>query len=275
MMNYLKTNFEQIRKEYGETIDALERAFRKFEIDFYLIGAQSKEVWTRHLHLKGSRTTRDIDFNIFIREYQEWKDLNEYLVTIEGFERDKKAPYRFYHQGEIIDLLPFGGIEKDGEVILDNPITELSVYGCKDVTDSATVIDGIFKVVTLPGLCIMKLIAYHEKPEMRTKDFDDFLFILGHYQEIAGEQLFEGNYDDLLEGDLDMQVASARMLGRHLKPILDKNNDMRRIILETVKNKFKSFSENEIEQMYKHNEESDKGVVTLKLLLEVNKGIED
>lgn len=275
MMNYLKTNFEHIRKEYGGTIDALERAFRKFEIDFYLIGAQSKEVWTRHLHLKGSRTTRDIDFNIFIREYQEWKDLNEYLVTIEGFERDKKAPYRFYHHGKIIDLLPFGGIEKDGEVILDNPITELSVYGCKDVTDSAEVIEGKFKVVTLPGLCIMKLIAYHDKPEMRAKDFDDFLFILRHYQEIAGEQLFEGNNEDLLEGDLDMQIASARMLGRHLKPILDKNYEMRRIILETIKNKLSNFNENDIEQMYGYNKDSDSEVVMLRLMLEVTRGIED
>ena len=46
---------------------------------------------------------------------------------------------------------------------MDNPTTELPLYGCKEVTEEAVIIEGIFKVVTLRGLCIMKLLAYDEK----------------------------------------------------------------------------------------------------------------
>src|SRR5215469_18122468 len=117
MKNIYRTNFERIREVYKGIFEALERAFKKFDIDFYLIGAQSRDVWTNHLNLE-KRTTRDIDYCVFIKDDVTWQSLVEYLVSTEGFTRDEKEPYRFCH-GEIVDLIPFGGIEQNGEVILD------------------------------------------------------------------------------------------------------------------------------------------------------------
>lgn len=147
MSNIYKTNFERVKAAYKNIFNALERAFKKFEVDFYLIGAQSRDVWTNHLSLD-KRTTRDIDYAVYVADYPTWQKLTAYLVNEEGFTRDTKEPYRFYH-GEIVDLIPFGGIEQNGEVVLHNPTTELSVYGCREVAEEAVVVEGTFKVVTI------------------------------------------------------------------------------------------------------------------------------
>ncbi|MBB1285249.1 hypothetical protein HRH25_12765 [Flavisolibacter sp. BT320] len=273
MSNIYKTNFDEVKEVYKGIFDALERAFMKFDIDYYLIGAQSRDVWTNHLSLD-KRTTRDIDYCVYIKDRETWNTLTQYLVNEEGFERDNKEPYRFYFGGTV-DLIPFGGIERDGEVVLENPTTELSVYGCKEVTEEAVVIEGSFKVVTLPGLCVMKLIAYDEKPDRRAKDLDDYYFLVKHYGEIAGEVLFSGNYDDLLEGDFDLQIAAARMLGRHMKPILNKNDTLKEKVINILQHQLRGFNEEEINGMFGVRERNDDIVLKFKLVLETIKGIKD
>lgn len=273
-MGYLETNFDQVREEYASVFDAIERALSKFDIDFYLIGAQSRDVWTNHIDME-RRVTRDIDYSVLIGDKGTWKDLNTYLIETEKFERDKEQPYRFYFDGHTIDLIPFGGIEENGEVVLDNPTMELSVYGCKEVAEEAEIIHGKYKVITLPGLCILKLIAYDEKPDSRAKDWQDMLLILRNYAEIAGEQLFDVYFEDLIEADYEAKVASARVLGRHMNEILQKNDDLKERVIEILSGKLMNFKPEEIDQMYQVRDREDTQVETLKLLCEVIKGIND
>lgn len=273
MRNIYKTNFEQIKNAYKNIFDALERALKLFDVDFYLIGAKSRDVWINHLDLN-IRTTRDIDYSVFVKDRETWNQLTEYLINSEGFERDKKEPYRFY-LGEIVDLIPFGGLEENGEVVLDNPSTEISVFGCKEVTEEAIIMEGGYKVISLPGLCILKLIAWDEKPGIRNKDLEDFLFIMNNYSEIAGELLYEGTYDDLIEGDFEMAVASARMLGRHMKPLLNKNLSLNTNITKILRTQLKGFEQKEIDEMYQFKEFNDKLVINMKLISEILKGIKD
>lgn len=143
MSNIYKPNFDRVKKVYNEIFEALERALLKFGVDFYLIGAQSRDVWTDHLNLI-KRITRDIDYCVYVKDRQTWNELNQYLINEEGFIRDENEPYRFYKK-HTVDIIPFGGIEKNGEVVLDNPTTELSVYGCKEVTEDAIIVEGNFK----------------------------------------------------------------------------------------------------------------------------------
>jgi len=273
MSSIYRTNFEKIKEVYKDIFEALERAFKRFDIDYYLIGAQSRDVWTDHLDLT-KRTTRDIDYCVYVKDRDTWNQLNEYLINEEEFKRDDQEPYRFY-KGGIVDLIPFGGIENNGEVILDNPKTELSVYGCKEVTEDAIIIDGTFKVITLSGLCIMKLVAYNEKPDRRSKDLDDFLFLLQNYHEIAGEELFAGKFDDLIKEDFEIRVASARMLGRNMSSILNKNEKLKDKIVNILTDQLRNFSGPEINQMYEVRERDDQLVIKFKLISETIQGIND
>jgi len=47
MSNILKIQFDKIRQEgdYQELLEALERGFSKFGIDYYLVGATARDVW--------------------------------------------------------------------------------------------------------------------------------------------------------------------------------------------------------------------------------------
>lgn len=97
-MNTSQANFEAIRLGYASVFSALEEAVTLFDVDFYLIGAQSRDVWTHHLAVS-RRITRDIDFAVFIPDPAHWSSLTTYLLKEKGFRRDPDQPYRFYLQG--------------------------------------------------------------------------------------------------------------------------------------------------------------------------------
>lgn len=121
----------------------------------------------------------------------------------------------------------------------------------------------------------MKLVAFSEKPDKRAKDMDDFLFILENYCEIAGEQLFEGAYEDLIEGDFEMGIAAAKMLGRHMAVILNKNDVLKERVIDILNSRLKGFNDEEINQMYNVRDAGDSQVQRFKLILEVINGIID
>jgi predicted nucleotidyltransferase len=272
-MNFFQTNFDAIRLAYKPIFDALERALQKFDVDYYLIGAQSRDVWTNHLDIK-KKQTRDIDYYVFINDKNTWDKLNSYLIEIEKFERDNDQPYRFYFAGLNMDLLPFGGIEENEEIAFDNPPMKISVYGSKAVTQNAAVIHGKYNVITLPGLCILKLIALNEKPD-RSKDWQDILLILHNYFNITGYELFEGPYEDLFDNYFETNIAAARMLGRHMQKIIQNNITLRNKILHTLHGKLMNFSFQDIERMYELNDSKVLQIETLRLVVELIRGIND
>ncbi len=268
-------NFERLRQAYKPVFDGLEAALGKLAVDFYLIGAQSRDVWMAHMDLE-SRVTADIDYCVYVPDRATWDALTQYLISERGFQRDDKLPYRFYIGPLMMDLIPYGGLqEKDGEVMLEDPKMELSVLGTKTILEDATVSLGNFRIVTLPGLCIMKLIAFSEKPDLRAKDWGDFLFLLNNYGEIAGNTLYEGTYDDLIEEDMELNVAAARMLGRQMAPILNKDRILREQIIAALTRKCDGFVRSEIDEMYLHREDADRLITNFKLIAEALQGIID
>jgi len=273
-MNYSQVNFQSIKDNYKDIFAALERTLSHFGIDYYLIGAQSRDVWTNHLSLV-KRTTRDIDFAVLVGDRAKWDLLVEHLTTREGFAADPKRPYRFYFGANMLDLVPFGDISSNEEVQLYNPPTTLSVYGCREVTEDAVLIDGKYHVITLSGLCIMKLIAFDEKPDDRAKDYEDYLLIMRNYAEIAGDELYTGRHGDLIEGDFEFSNAGARMLGRNMRLTLDKNERLKSRIVRILQGKLMRFSPEEIDQMYAVNDKGDPTIQTLKMTGEVIRGILD
>jgi predicted nucleotidyltransferase len=257
-MDYLQLNFEAMR--FGAmktTFDALERVFRKFDIDFYLIGAFARDLWLNHLELLPERrTTLDVDFCVYVKSHDDFQRLKNHLSEQEGFIADEE-PYRMYSPDKtIIDLIPFGGIEHDHKVYLEgNPPMDLSVFGNMQVLGHAEQIqmdDLSFKVCTLPGLCILKLIASYEKPERLEKDLGDFYYILDNYFDIAGDTIYEGDFEDLIDENFEPQIAAAKMLGRQLAPILNESAALSNLLKQILTKLLGRFTENEIDEMYLH-----------------------
>lgn len=276
MMNILAGNFERLRAEgWKQVFDALERVLTGMEIDFYLIGAVARDVWIDHLSYRDKRTTRDVDICVYVRDLVQYKAVQQALIDGEGFSRDVREPYRLYGPDKrMLDLIPFGDIEQDGTVWLDDPPMELSVWGTKVISGGAVQAYGAFKVITLPGLCVLKLLAWSGRPEWRGKDLEDVYFILRHYFEIAGDALYDQPYDDLLTEDFDPNIAAARMLGRQMAEVLKESAEIYLKIRNVLASLMQNFTEKEVEELYV-SDNSDRRIVHQRLSLEVRRGMED
>lgn len=118
MSNLLRIAFNKIRLEgdYKELLEALERGFSKFGIDYYLVGATARDVWMRGVHdVTPKRATHDLDFAVMIKESDLYSQLKEYLVDIEGFVPSHDNAFVLIWKDKTqVDLIPFGDLEKEG-----------------------------------------------------------------------------------------------------------------------------------------------------------------
>jgi predicted nucleotidyltransferase len=243
-MSSYKITFEQLRlqKELDQLIAALERGFGHFGIDFYLVGAVSRNVWMSGIHnLSPRRTTNDIDFAVLINDKGIFEAIKEYLVTIEGF-----SPYNgnsfvlIWKDGTQVDLLPFGDIEdQDRRVTIQGKgYTSIYVDGFREVYEEGlpeiTVGESnTFKVCTLAGIIVLKLIAWDDRPEVRRDDILDISDILHHFFAMNDDMIWD-EHNDLFTEDPDLLLVAARVVGRLIKKIVDRNDKLRERITQIL-----------------------------------------
>lgn len=271
MMNTLQNNFENtVRRQFGTSLEALESAFRIFGIDYYLIGAFVRDVWTDHISaLPEKRVTRDLDFAIYINEHEQYETLKKYLVKNGNF-MENSEPYRlFTSDGSIIDLIPFGGIENNEEVYLKgNKPVHLSVFGTKEVTANACVIEGNFKVITLPGLAVLKLVVWHDNTGSRRKDITDFNYLLMNYADMAFDELYlDKNLDILGESD-ELRFSGAKLLGREMAAITSSSGKLHQTVNDILEGQLENFSNEDIDEMYRADNH-DEHILKLKMVKEL------
>ncbi len=137
-MSYYITDFNKIRQEKSILVilEALERGFKKFGIDYYLIGALAREVWMRGLKdITPRRATSDIDFGVLLKDSDHFDGLKNYLIQTEGFSSSRENAFVLIApNGRQIDILPFGEIEKEGKVsVKGTGMTTLNFDGMKEV----------------------------------------------------------------------------------------------------------------------------------------------
>jgi predicted nucleotidyltransferase len=256
MSNSLKNNFEKyLRGCYGETIDALERVFSRLGVDFFLIGALSRDLWLRHLeNLPSFRMTTDIDFAVLVNDNAQYNIILQTLVKTEGFIEDPE-PYRLLSPaGIIVDLIPFGKIEKNHEVrIKGKKWISLTVLGTQEVTELAVKMEDGFRVITLPGFCILKLSAWHDNPGQRGKDIDDFNYILYHYFAITGDEIFTNVEQDWFADPFNEHMTAARFLGWQMKKVLEKNDQLKTKIILALETQLDEFTQDEVDMMFSNN----------------------
>lgn len=242
-MSYYITDFNKIRQEKSilKILEALERGFEKFGIDYYLVGAVAREVWMRGLKdITPRRATSDIDFGVLIKDSDHFDELKNYLIKAEGFIGHRENAFVLTApEGREIDILPFGEIEKEGKVsVKGTGMTTLYVDGMKEVfaegAPEVTFEEKItFKVCTLPGIVLLKLVAWDDRPEMRRDDLIDIADIIFHFFNIYDEMIWT-EHNDLFGDDKSLENISARVLGREMGKILRRNEDLKKRILGLI-----------------------------------------
>jgi predicted nucleotidyltransferase len=234
-MSTYKISYEQLRQpEINEMLSSLERGLSKFEIDFYLVGAVARDVWMSGINnIKPRRTTGDIDFAILINDKETFEALKNYLINVEGFHPYKGNDFVFIWKNKLqVDLLPFTAIEDvDGKVIANGiGLTSISLPGFKEIYDEGLpeILVGekhLFKFCTLPGIVILKLIAYDDRPEKRRDDIKDVSDILNHFFNMYQHEIWE-NHNELFKEEADLKSIAAHVMGREMAKIAKRNEKL-------------------------------------------------
>ena len=232
MMNTYKLNIEQLRlqPEVAEMLTAFQRGLTKFKIDFYLIGAVARDVWMNGINnIAPKRTTGDIDFAVFISKIGVYENLIEYLIENESFQPYKGNAYVLIWNNSIeVDLLPFGAIEDENAKLSGLGLANINFQGFTEVYEiGLPTIDlegkDQFKFCTLPGIVLLKLIAWDDRPEARRDDIKDICDILNHFFSMYDNEIWEYHSDLFSEEKVDLKHISARVMGREMSKIAKKN----------------------------------------------------
>jgi predicted nucleotidyltransferase len=209
-------------------LSALERGFRLFHIDFYLVGAVSRDVWMSGIHhIAPRRTTGDIDFAVLINNKGVYEALKDYLIRSEGFRDTKENAFvLLWNDQTEVDLLPFGDIEdEDGKVTVQGTgFTTVHVPGFTEVYESGLpeldlAGDHQFKFCSLPGIVMLKLIAWDDRPEARRDDIHDISDILNHFFDMYDHEIWDNHSELFANEDADLKHIAAQVMGREMAKI--------------------------------------------------------
>lgn len=216
---------------------ALQRAFDHFGINFYLIGAVARDIWMTQIYDEPDRrTTKDLDLAVFINDTAEYDALLTWLVEQQGFTRAQSSAFCLLYpsatgSGHVaVDLMPFGAIaDEAGDVYFSGRGMErISTVGFTEVlAEAATVATPTgqqWRVVTLPGIVVLKLVAWQDRPE-RGKDAVDIWNLLEVYFNLVQEEIYTSHLELLNEDETPdttnlMLLVGARVLGRHVRQLL-------------------------------------------------------
>jgi predicted nucleotidyltransferase len=234
MMNTYKLNYNQLRQqpEISEMLTALERGLAKYKVDFYLVGAVARDVWMSGINkIEPRRTTGDIDFAVFINNIATYDELREHLINEEGFFPYKGNNFVLIWKGRTqVDLLPFGAIEDENGRVSTNGIglTNISLQGFTEIYEEGLPelnLEGEhqFKFCTLPGIVLLKMIAFDDRPEHRRDDMKDISDILNHFFDMYDEEIWSNHSDLFGDKEIDLKHLAARVMGREIKKIAKRN----------------------------------------------------
>ncbi len=231
-----------------ELIEALIDIISKYKSNSLLVGAMARDiVLTEVYHYSGAqRKTIDYDLAVIV---ESWEHYHNILTAIEeiGFQREKNTQ-RLYSSDFIIDVIPIGKVEVDSTISWppDFDIV-MNVIGFHEVYESALIFSlengKQFKIASLAGLVILKLIAWSERRMDTNKDAEDLLFILNNYNDFDSSYLFEENSDLLTSKGYDYQVAGAVVLARHVLKVLNSNVKLQEKLISILDVNLKSLEE--------------------------------
>jgi len=226
---------------HKEVYLALEKCFVFFSIKYYLIGANARDVQLYKAGAKPNRGTADIDFAVMLPDIEKYNELKTHLLN-NGFDQARgNLPYRLIYSASntVIDLLPFGQIAQKSTVQFSERKMGLSVVGLHEVALDTEVFEHPegFTIPVTPahGIVILKLISWSEKPE-RTKDLMDIKALLDAAWELYVDEIFVENseYSDLFDDDFATHIVAARVMGRKMQNILNRDAHLKTLIINEL-----------------------------------------
>lgn len=214
-------------------IETVHLVATRHNASYFIIGATARDILMTHVFgIAPRRATRDVDFAIALRDWNQFEIIKNSFIDIGDFQPvENKAHRLLYKQDEFgsaypLDLIPFGGIEDDGNEIAWPPDMSvvMNVAGYAEALKSAIQVqireDLIINVVSIPALAALKLLAWNDRAMFDNKDAQDIFFLLQHYHEADNVgRLYDEAFSLLEACEYDLALAGAALLGYDTKLI--------------------------------------------------------
>jgi predicted nucleotidyltransferase len=238
MMSTSSQSYKELAIPYfKEVFEIIDEIMQGRQVPHYLIGVSAIALELLKDNIKPSRGTKDIDFAIMISSSKEYEKIIADLED-KGF-RKVEAPWTFYNKSfnAVIDVLPFGEIEQEFTANFNQRKVALHVLGLREVLEDANEIqigEKTIQIPPLPGMVLLKLIAWSDRPEDRDQDPGDILKIIQHYYDYNYDEILEHHNDVFIETEMDVLKIAARVLGRMAKKYLESSKKLEERVLEIL-----------------------------------------
>lgn len=253
-MSTLKQTYKELAIPYfKESFDCIDEVMQELKIPYYLIGVSAIALQLLKEGIKPSRGTKDIDFAVMVSSLKEYDTIRDAL-SIRGF-KAVVAPWTFYSEQfkVAIDLLPFGEIEENNTDNFNERYTDLHVLGFREVMEEAVPVEieeKIANVPPLPGMVILKLIAWSDRPEERENDLSDILRIIQHYYTLNWAEIVEKHFDTLEHDPFDQLLIAAEVLGRNSRLYLQKSEAISARVMNVLASNSERASQSAISRVW-------------------------
>ena len=145
---------------------------------FFVVGATARDLLLTHCHaIRTTRMTADLDIGVEVANWDEFRRLTAALVASGRFVPTNE-PHRLKFDYFPLDIVPFGEVGSEGQRISWPPehqvimnimgFQEAYDYGVTVRLDDAPPLD--VKLPTIPGMALMKLIAWNDRYPERPKE---------------------------------------------------------------------------------------------------------
>jgi predicted nucleotidyltransferase len=210
-----------------EVLRQVDRVARELVLDSYVVGAMARDILlTGVFGLSAGRATRDVDLAVAVEGWPQFEAIKVRLVGTGAFNSDERVAQRLYYRaasagrGYPLDLIPFGGLEQpEGKIAWppDRSVV-MNVAGYGEAFASAVPVEVepgfAVRVASLPGLAILKLVAWADRGTGDPRDAIDLATLLRQYGAAGNEDRLYGTEIEVLEAvNYDLDLAGARLLG--------------------------------------------------------------
>lgn len=242
-------------------IKCVEKAATDLGLEICLVGAMARIILLENVYgLYTGRATRDIDFAFAVEDWEQFYAIKKHLISTYHFMEIKNVAHRLKYEPIemniqfVIDLIPFGKIEDENNIITWPPELSIlmNVAGFQDAYKAAIDVeiaeDLIFSLASIPGIAILKLFAWADRGKEDPKDAIDLLTLLRQYN-AAGNQdrIYQESIAVLESLEYDIELAGAWLLGKdsfaissvetsnRLSKLFNESNNIERLITDMAK----------------------------------------
>ncbi len=173
------------------------------------------------------RATNDIDISVSI----ELDELPAGLDRLPGWSPDPRAEHRWLAPEDVkVDILPAGpNLRRAGILRWPRSGNEMSLLGQRLAFEQARdvqVASGLsIRVAPVPVVCVLKMVAYQDQPQARTRDLEDLAHIFHDYVAADDQRRYS---DEVPETGIEFEVVSAFLLGRDIGALAPRSRMARR-----------------------------------------------